>query len=45
MDIKCDVFISVGRDSKAQVSPGLSSGAWFLTLVNSTSLGALGPGP
>ena len=28
MDVKCDVFISVGGDSETQVSPGLSSGAW-----------------
>ena len=44
MDVKCDVFISVGGDSETQVSPGLSSGAWFLTLLIAQHLVPLGLG-
>ena len=44
MDIKCDVFVSVGRDSETQASPGLSSGAWFLPLLTAQRLVPLGLG-
>lgn len=43
MDVKCDVFISVGGDSEVQGEPWTELWGLVCYSVNSTALGASGP--